>query len=626
MICVDCGAGLSYRSQVLPRGEDSRLHAAAAQIRRKLVASALALAVVAAGATALAAESAVAAAARANPRGTAAVADEIHWTFTGDTSVTFDWRGGVDTIAYGLAPGSHTTTVTAVTPSIVPFSSAGPFWEARLTGLQANTRYYYSIAGGAESSFHTPPLRGSSGFTVAVEADIGNSIGTPDMATVQSQIRSIADLDWVMLAGDLSYGNLFGLAAVDQHFNDVMVWSLDHAYMPIWGNHEWPAQGDDLRNYKGRVDLPNQQESPGAPAAGCCGEDWYWFDYGNVRFIAYPEPYSAAAWADWNAKATALMDAAQADTAITFIVTFGHRPAYSSGPNPGSALLQGYLDALGEAHAKYVLNLNGHSHNYERTFPQHGVVHVTAGTGGAGFEPESNPANPCTPDVWRTGCPPPPFSAFRALRFGPVAIAFTATRIDGRFICGPSGGPDSDLDCVVGAVADTFTIEAPSAVTTSSSSSTTTSSTAASTTVTLSSSSTTLPDCRANGGSACDDGSVCTVDTCSAAGACDHQPVADFMRAVAASGFVVTGCDGGKGTKPIVRLVRQASALIDQAGRRSKPKARMRLAAEAQKKLARATRALVKARQRGLAPSCADGLATMITHFGDGARCVNQGP
>src|SRR4029079_1275589 len=99
--------------------------------------------------------------------------------------------------------------------------------------------------------------------------------------------------DLVLMLGDLTYGNAHGQSHVDQHFNDVMAWSQDVPYMPIWGNHEYDP-GDDFRNYKGRFDLPNPQTSPGAPSMGCCGEDWYWFDYGNARFIAYPEPYTGA--------------------------------------------------------------------------------------------------------------------------------------------------------------------------------------------------------------------------------------------------------------------------------------------------------------------------------------------
>ena len=65
-------------------------------------------------------------------------ADEIHWTIAGPTAVSFDWRGTAseDTIAYGASAGSYTNTVTAASPAgmCVPWSSAGPFWEAKLTG------------------------------------------------------------------------------------------------------------------------------------------------------------------------------------------------------------------------------------------------------------------------------------------------------------------------------------------------------------------------------------------------------------------------------------------------------------------------------------------------------------
>ena len=381
----------------------------------------------------------------------AAAVDEVHWTIMGQTAVSFDWRGPDSTIQFGTTT-AYGRAVTATRPSPTPFSSAGPFWEARLTGLTENTLYHYSIAGGADHTFRTPLPRGSSGFTVAVEGDIGETSSYTRMGPVQSLITSMAPA-FVLMVGDLTYGNGHGQVTVDRHFNDVMVWSQDAAYMPAWGNHEWDIpSADDLRNYKGRFDLPNAQESPGSPSVSCCGEDWSWFDYGNVRFIAYPEPWSGAL-ADWRTKATALMDAAQSDPAITFIVTYGHRPAYSSGHHPGESTLKGYLDGLGATHSKYVLNLNGHSHSYERTYPQSGVVHITAGTGGASLEQDGS----C---LWLT-CTQPSWSAYRAMYLGSLRLQFRATGIDGAFICGPSGGGTNDVTCSQGSVLDAFTIGAP---------------------------------------------------------------------------------------------------------------------------------------------------------------------
>ena len=377
-------------------------------------------------------------------------ADEIHFTIKGQTAVTFDWRGTESTLRYGLTT-AYGQTVTGVAPVPLPYSSTGPFWEARITGLTENTLYHYSIGSGPDHTFRTPPPLGSSNFTVYVEGDIGDARTYPNVGVVQSLISR--DLpSFVLPVGDLTYGNAHGMTVVDQHFNDLMVWSQDTAYMPAWGNHEWDKSTDDLRNYKGRFDLPNPQTSPGSPAISCCGEDWYWFDYGNVRFIAYPEPWSGA-WSDWKTKVAPVMDAAQADPKITFIVTFGHRPTLSSGHHPGDSTLLGYMNTLASAHSKYVLNLFGHSHNYERSTPQSGVIHVTAGTGGSTLEQDGT----C---LYLT-CTQPSWSAKRIMHLGPLKLSFTATGITGQLICGPAGGGTNDVTCTVGSVIDTFAIGTP---------------------------------------------------------------------------------------------------------------------------------------------------------------------
>src|SRR5207247_2849386 len=100
-------------------------------------------------------------------------ADEIHWTFTGPTSVTFDWRGAETTLRYGLTSG-YGQTATGATPSPLPFSSSGPFREARLTGLALNTVYHYSIGTGPDHLFRTLPPAGGT-FTVYAEGDIGDT-------------------------------------------------------------------------------------------------------------------------------------------------------------------------------------------------------------------------------------------------------------------------------------------------------------------------------------------------------------------------------------------------------------------------------------------------------------------
>ena len=257
-----------------------------------------------------------------------------------------------------------------------------------------------------------------------------------------------AEPSFVLGLGDLAYANETSQADVDRHFDDVMVWSRRAAYMPVWGNHEWvDEKNDDLRNYKGRFALPHAAASPGAPAAGCCGEDWYWFDQGAVRFIIYPEPYAAETWPDWARKAEPVFAEAQADSQIRFIVTAGHRPAYSSGHYGGEPRLRAILDDFGKRFGKYVLNLNGHGHNYERTKPQSRVVHVTAGMGGKSLE---HAATPC---LW-PDCKQPPWVAFRAIHHGFVKLTVRDDGIALEAICAGAAPKEESLRCPDGEIMD----------------------------------------------------------------------------------------------------------------------------------------------------------------------------
>jgi hypothetical protein len=388
----------------------------------------------------------------------ASAADEIHWTVTGQTSVTFDWRGSSseNKISYGTSSGSYTSTVTAVTPSPLPDSSPGPFWEARITGLQQNTLYYYKIATGSEHTFRTPPPRGSSGFWIAEEADIGaesdysGRVG-PTQAMIPIDSPNISGDDrprFVLAPGDLTYGDQAGPTVVDDHFNDVMAWSQDIAYMPAWGNHEDGSSLDDRQNYEGRFDFPNSQDCPNAPSTGGPGEEWYWFDYGNTRFISFPEPFSGA-WSDWKTKADPIMAAAQSDPAIQFIVTYGHRPPWSSGADhSGDGTLAGYMRDLHVKYAKYALNITGHSHHYERSIPSQtdGLLHIIGPGGGS--------------TLGGLASTQPSWSAYRINHLQHVRIFIGSDRIVGYCLCGPAGSGNTD-NCTQGTVIDTWTIMAP---------------------------------------------------------------------------------------------------------------------------------------------------------------------
>ena len=373
--------------------------------------------------------------------------DEVHYTFTGATSVAMDWRGTAQAVQYGLTTAYDQST-TGVAPQWTPISSAGPFWQAQISGLAPATTYHYSIGGGPDYTFHTPPAAGQS-FRFDAIGDVGDSTHFSHLADTFAAIASDQP-SFTLMIGDITYANAANAtqAVVDQHFNDVMAWSTFAAYMPAWGNHEWESPAvDDLRNYKGRLLMPNAQTSPGAPSTSCCGDDWGWFDAGGVRFISYPEPYTSATWTDWQANASPIMAAAQSDPSINYIVTFGHRPAYSTGYHPGDATLAGILNGLGATYSKYVLNINGHSHDYERFQPISGVTHITVGT----------PSSEETP--WSGS---DPRTAFRAFHLGHLRVDVDSTGMLIQEICDDAATHD-DTSCAAGSVMDQFTVGVPPA-------------------------------------------------------------------------------------------------------------------------------------------------------------------
>ena len=378
---------------------------------------------------------------------------EVHFTFSGPHAVTFDWRGNDGTLRF-WAKDVPPRTVRAHPPTPLPRSSAGPWQEARADGLLPGTQYFYEVGNPVRPvplAFRAPPAPGATGFTLVAVGGIGATAEGPAVRVIHRLI-GLADPAFVLMLGDLTQGDVRSQAAVGRHFDDVMVWSRRAAYMPVWGSHEWQnPDADDLRNYKGRFALPHASASPGAPAAGCCGEDWYWFDYGAVRFIVYPEPYTRDTWADWAAKAEPLFAGAEADAALRFVVTAGHRPAYSSGRDGGEPQLRAILDGFGRRFPKYVLDLCGRDRDYERTRPQAHVVHVSAGIGGGAL------AHAATSCGWPS-CTAPAFSAYRAIHHGFVKLTVHPSAIMLEAICGPASPGHDDPRCGEGDIFDQIVI------------------------------------------------------------------------------------------------------------------------------------------------------------------------
>lgn len=380
--------------------------------------------------------------------------DEIKYSYGNNPDeVVFSWRGTESTIFYGtqIELGLQKN---ATNSTITPVDIEGPFREVTLSGLQPNTLYYYRIGlNGEVNTFKSAPI-GS--FKWSDFGDSGSSDCYPWMTSMH-QFISEQKSDFVTHGGDISYANYCGEQAVHQYYTDQEVWSKNTAFQPVWGNHEYGAPSatapvgtprDSLANYKGRGFITNAQTVPNDttskvsnPGCGeeigslvntCLGEDWGWFKAGGVLYISYPEPWPNAL-TDWEVKASALMAQAQADNSIDFIITYGHRPAYSStseGPdlNVKAAidnLAQQYSPRIDNPNGKYIVSVGHHAHSAEAFSPINGLTHVVSAAGGQSFNQFTNIH---------------PNSVFRLRHLGVLNGTYDAINHSMKleFVCGPN--------------------------------------------------------------------------------------------------------------------------------------------------------------------------------------------
>ena len=398
----------------------------------------------------------------------AGVVDEIHYSY-GEKSdeVVFNWHGSEAFIQYGLDT-SYGQQAVAGNSAVTPVDMPGPFKEVKLTGLQPNATYHYRIGDGQDYTFKTRP---TGSFRWVDVGDTGTTLCSPWVADTHALIAA-QQPNFVTHGGDIAYANYCGTKAVHRYYIDQEAWSHSAAFQPVLGNHEYGPAGptappgtprkDSLLNYKGRSYFTNAQTVPGdtatktnnpgcgwetgSPTNTCRGEDWGWFKAGNVLYISYPEPWTNAL-SDWQAKASPLMAQAEADPSVDFIVTYGHRPAYSSQMTNGankfvqaavSNLAQQYSPTTGHPNGKYVLNIGHHVHGAEVFRPINGLVNITNGGGGEGQTSYPKPGHPD--------------SIYKTVHPSILAADYNASNhtFQVNLVCGPNYAPHPKELCAYG--------------------------------------------------------------------------------------------------------------------------------------------------------------------------------
>jgi hypothetical protein len=252
-------------------------------------------------------------------------------------------------------------------------------YEAKLTGLEPDTQYYYAIYDGdqrltpADESYHlqTHPVAGSDRdvyfWAVGDSGSGGKAQADVHEAMVEHNEKLGRELDLYLHVGDMAYGS-----GTDKEFSGRFFPMYDPTLrnVPCWaamGNHEGKTSSGKSGIgpfYDGYI-CPKEAECGGLPSGN---ESYYSFDYGKVHFIALNshdlDRSPVGAMAQW-------LKSDLEQTRADWIVCFFHHPPYTKGSHDSDR--ENQLVEMRE-HIMPILEsggcdltLTGHSHIYERS-------------------------------------------------------------------------------------------------------------------------------------------------------------------------------------------------------------------------------------------------------------------
>jgi hypothetical protein len=296
------------------------------------------------------------------------------------TSVVIRWRSSVatnTTVKYGLSAGSLTSTASN--------ASAVTEHEIKLTGLTANTKYFYSIGsstqtlqGDANNFFVTAPTVGTEKKTnIWVTGDCGNN--STNQANVRNQYATYIGSNytdvWLLLgdnaydAGtDSEYQSKFFDIYKDDMLKKTVLW-------PATGNHDYAnnatRQNDHNIPYYSHFTLPTNAEAGGVASNT---EAFYSYNYANIHFISldsYGKESNTYRLYDTLGPQVVWLKQDLAANTQQWTIVYWHHPPYTMGSHNSDTeselinIRQNFIRIL--ERYKVDLILCGHSHVYERS-------------------------------------------------------------------------------------------------------------------------------------------------------------------------------------------------------------------------------------------------------------------
>ena len=325
-------------------------------------------------------------------------------------SITVLWEtnvAGFGEVEFGQV--ADALTERAVTPQV-----AGSHHEIVLTGLQADTRYWYrsrtyvSATGeelvGEMRSFRTAVGEGTPFTFMAYGDNRTQSEIHTQLVTEMWRDAHEEDVRFLLSTGDLVTNASPWREWQSEFFAPALPLIGDIPIYTSLGNHE-----GNHESYYYYLDLPGN-------------EAWYSTRYGDMELFAlnsstlYTADSEQGAW----------LEAALTASTATWKVVFFHHPPYACTParKPGDLGIQEHVVPVLERHGVQ-LALLGHDHLYGRSRTMNGVTYVITGGGGA-------PQYPSEPDEINEICRTE--YHYCIVDIEPTQLRLRAIGIDGQLI------------------------------------------------------------------------------------------------------------------------------------------------------------------------------------------------
>ncbi len=258
-------------------------------------------------------------------------------------------------------------------------------YEAKITGLEPESRYYYAIYNGAKRltpvsesyRFKTHPVPGTDRpvyfWVVGDSGTGGRAQADVHDAMIAHNKKLGLELDLYLHVGDMAYGSGTDKEFTSRFFKMYEETLRNTVCWAILGNHEGRTSSGEtgVGPFYDAYMCPTRAEAGGVPSGK---ETYYSFDFGNVHFIGLNshdlDRRVTGAMAQW-------LQSDLEKTTANWIVAYWHHPPYTKGSHDSDKERQliemrEYIMPILEA-GGVDLVLTGHSHNYERSMLMDGA-------------------------------------------------------------------------------------------------------------------------------------------------------------------------------------------------------------------------------------------------------------